>query len=262
MDTIVTLLIYIIALLAVSILGAYTPFIRKLNDGQIHLLVALSAGIFLGILFFLLLPEAIEESIEGGYSGKDIMITVMIGFMIILFADITIKELHKNKKHDHGECHEEEHKHELTSISAFIGLGVHAFVDGLLLATTIIADSDIAFVALLGMCIHKFVELFSLSSTFLLSNESKGHIMKFMLVFALITPIAAIISYVALNGASIDGLAGLPLAFSAGTFMYVAMCDMLPEAFHRENQEFKSFILLVIGMAIAAVVFLLLGHHH
>ena len=55
METALTLLIYTIALIAVSLLGAYMPYIRKLTDTQIHLLIAMSAGIFLGILFFLLL---------------------------------------------------------------------------------------------------------------------------------------------------------------------------------------------------------------
>ena len=70
METALTLTIYIIALFGVALLGAYTPYIRKLTDQQVHLLVALSAGIFLGILFFLLLPEAIHESEEGNIQYK------------------------------------------------------------------------------------------------------------------------------------------------------------------------------------------------
>ena len=65
METALTFIIYTVALLTVSLLGAYMPYIKKLTDDQVHLLIALSAGIFLGILFFLLLPEAIGESLEG-----------------------------------------------------------------------------------------------------------------------------------------------------------------------------------------------------
>ena len=86
--------------------------------------------------------------------------------------------------------------------------------------------------------------------------------MKYLVSFSLITPIGAIISFLVLNGASVDGMIGIPMAISAGTFMYVALCDMVPEAFHRENQQLKSFMFLVAGIAIAAVVFLLFGHSH
>ena len=86
--------------------------------------------------------------------------------------------------------------------------------------------------------------------------------MKYLISFSLITPIGAVISFLILNGVTVEGVVGLPLAFSAGTFMYVAMCDMLPEAFHRKNQDLKSFIFLSIGIIIAAAVFLLIGHGH
>ena len=55
---------------------------------------------------------------------------------------------------------------------------------------------------------------------------------------------------------------GIPMAISAGTFMYVALCDMVPEAFHRERQQLKSFLFLMIGITVAATVFLLFGHAH
>lgn len=260
MDTTLTLIIYIAALIAVSLLGAYTPYIRKLNDGQVHLLIAMSAGIFLGILFFLLLPEAIHECEEGGIEEKYMMIVVLTGFLIILLVDVLIKHFHMI-----GcacECHKDEHRHNMGSLSAFIGLSIHAFVDGLVLAAGLVADSNIGWLALAGICIHKYVEVFSLSSTFLLSERDKGTVMRYLFAFTLITPVGALISYLVMNGVSIDGMVGLPLAFSAGTFMYVAMCSMLPEAFHRENQEMKSFVFLCIGIAIAAAVFFIFGHSH
>ena len=260
METAVTFIIYTVALLAVSLLGAYMPYIKKLTDDQVHLLIALSAGIFLGILFFLLLPEAIHECEEGGIEEKYMMLTVLVAFLAILLVDVLIKHFHMASCP--CECHQEQHRHRMGSFSAYIGLAIHAFIDGLVLATTLIADSDIAWIALLGMCVHKFVELFSLSSTFLLSDEDKRTVMKYMVSFALITPIGAIISFLILNGASVDGMIGIPMAVSAGTFMYVALCDMIPEAFHRENQQLKSYLLLMVGIAIAAAVFLLFGHSH
>ena len=59
-------LLYSILLIAVSMIGAYLPQIGRVQDSRAHLMIALSAGIFLGLLLFILLPEAIEEGNEGG----------------------------------------------------------------------------------------------------------------------------------------------------------------------------------------------------
>ena len=260
METAVTLIIYMAALFGIALLGAYTPYIRELTDKQVHLLVALSAGIFLGILFFLLLPESLHESSEGGIEEKYVMITILVGFLVILLTDVLIKHFHMASCP--CECHKEQHRHKIGTLSAFFGLAVHAFVDGLVLATALMADSEIAWLALIGMCIHKYVEVFSLSSTFLLSEEEKSTVMKYLIAFSLITPVAALISYLVFNGVSVEGMVGLPLAFSAGTFMYVAFCHMVPEAFHREEQDIRSFLFLLIGIGIAAFVFLTFGHTH
>ena len=260
MEIALTFVIYTVALVGVSLLGAYMPYVKKLTDKEIHLLIAMSAGIFLGILFFLLLPEAMHECEEGNVEHTHMMMTVLGGFLAILLVDVLIKHFHMT-----GcpcECHEDQHRHRISSLSAFIGLSVHAFVDGLVLATGLLADSNIGWLALSGMCVHKFVVLFSLSSSFLLTEEDKRSIMRYLISFSLITPIGALVSFIALNGVTVDGMVGLPLAFSAGTFMYVSLCDMIPEAFHRKNQDLRAFVSLMIGIGIAAAVFILLGHGH
>ena len=60
----------------------------------------------------------------------------------------------------------------------------------------------------------------------------------------------------------IEGMAGIPMAFAAGTFMYVALCDMLPEAFHRKKQDITSFGLLLAGIVIILAVTLMFPHVH
>lgn len=261
MDVAVTFAIYAIALIAVSLLGSFVPFMKKLTDNQIHLLIALSAGIFLGILFFMLLPEAFHEGcIEGDYDIRLIAGCILAGFMVIMIIEKSLKHYHMMSCP--CGCHKDEHQHNLASFSTFIGLGIHAFVDGLILASSLLINSEIAWLTLGGMCIHKFVELFSLSSTFLLSERDKKTTAKYLIGYTLITPVAAIISFLLLNGVSVEGIIGIPLAISAGTFMYVALCDMLPEAFHRDDQDLKSFIFLAIGLIIAAVIFTVIGHGH
>lgn len=260
MDPLVTFIIYAIVLVVVSMAGAIIPYIRELEDREAHLLVALSTGIFLGLLFFLLLPEALEECEHGGYDTHTVMYALFGGFALIMVIEFLMK--HRHMSGCSCQCCEDSHSHKITSMSSFIGLAIHAACDGMALAATFLAGEEIGLIATVGMCIHKFVVLFSLSSTMLLTDIDTRGAMRNLLLFSLITPIAGIVFYLAFSGIAIDDFVGLPLAFAAGTFMYVALCDMLPEAFHRKNQDVKSFVLLIVGIIVIALISLVFPHTH
>ena len=262
MDGIAVFVIYSLIMLAVSLAGAYVPQIRELNDKQTHMLIGVSAGIFLGILFMMLLPEAFHMSVHQGYDFNMVSYMVLGGFLVLAFVNCLIKYLHMESCP--CECHNEEHSHNMYSLSAFIGLSVHAACDGLALAAALLGGQEVGFIALIGMCIHKFVVLFSLSSSLLLSESDKKSRWMYLIAFSLITPIAGIVFYLFLTGFDVGNVAGLPMAFAAGSFMYVTFCNMLPEAFHRKDNEMRSFILVLVGVLIAAAMLIcvnMLGGH-
>lgn len=259
------LLGYMLILCVVSAVGAYLPQIKKMDDRQAHFLIALSAGIFLGLLFIMLIPEAYELSVHHEHHSFELVSYLLLGgFLLMAFIDVLIKHFHMASCP--CECHQDDHKHEITSLSAFIGLSVHAICDGLALAAAILGGDEVGFVALVGMCIHKFVVLFSLSSSLLLTDKGAKSRWIYLGTFILISPVAAVIFYLFFSGFDVHHVAGLPMAFAAGTFMFVTFSNMLPEAFHRKDQELKSFIIVVIGVLISVATILLVnavgGHSH
>jgi zinc transporter ZupT len=265
MDKLIVLLGYMFILCVVSAVGAYLPQIRKMDDRQTHFLIALSAGIFLGLLFVLLIPEAYELSVHHeGRSFETVSYLLLAGFLVIAFIDVLIKHFHMASCP--CECHQDDHKHEITSLSAFIGLSVHAICDGLALAAALLGGEEIGFVALVGMCVHKFVVLFSLSSSLLLTDKDARGRWTYLTAFILISPVSAIIFYLFFSGFNVEDVAGLPMAFAAGTFMFVTFSNMLPEAFHRKDHELKSFIIVLIGVCVSVATILFVnmvgGHSH
>ncbi len=256
---------YAAILFVVCMAGAYLPQIRQLNDSQKHLLIAITAGIFVGLLFWLFIPESFELSVEhGGFDFHDVCIAIVAGFLVISLIDVIIK--HHHMAACPCELHEDEHSHEMVSISAFIGLSIHACCDGLALAAATMGGETLGVVALSGMCLHKFVETFSLSSSLLLTDEDSRTKWMYLTGFSLITPIMGMVFYLFLNGLDVEGISGIPMAFAAGTFMFVTFCNLLPEAYHRKGQDLKTFVFIVIGVAIAAGVMTLVnmmgGHSH
>ncbi len=250
-------LLFSVLLVIVSLAGAYLPFAGRLQDSRAHLMIALSAGVFIGLLMFMLLPEALEESEEGGYDTHFSMFFLVAGFIVILIMEQVLKHRH----HEECGCEEDSHNHKLTSISSFIGLAIHAACDGLALAAMFMAGETVGFMATIGLCIHKFVELFSLSSTMTLSDIGKRKSLRDLFLFALITPVAGLLFFLLFSDMEVEGTLGLPLMFASGTLLYVTMCDMLPESFHRE-QGFKPLVMLLIGLGIMLAVALLFPHAH
>lgn len=256
MEAVWLFLIYSIVILALSMAGAALPRVRTLSDRTVHLLVALSAGIFIGLLFLLLLPEGIEECEESGIDAHDGMWAMLAGFLLILCIDTLMKHRHS------GGCVDELGKAP-ASIVSMAGLSVHAACDGLALASTFLVGDTVALMTTVGMCIHKFVVLFSLSALMLSDGIERRKALRYLFAFGLVTPVAGLVFFFVLDGVSgIEGMYGLPLMFSAGTFMYVALCDILPEAFHRDKHDIRALCAVVAGVALIALVTLAFPHVH
>jgi len=258
-DIYLILLIVAAAIFIISLIGALLPRAVKLDMRQVHLMVALSAGIFLGILFFMLLPETFHEAHEKEMSA---VAWIVGGFLAVLFIDVFLKWRHMDSC-PCEECHDNDHRHEITSFTAFVGLAIHAAVDGLVISISLTADLNIGLIALIGIGLHKFVELFALSSTFMLTDMTKKEAFHYLVPFALITPVAAFVC-MPLVGIleNIGDSIFVPLAVATGTFLYVSIYALLPEAFHERRDSMLSFLLVVIGMAAIAVIALFLGDAH
>jgi len=257
MDVTSSFLISVALILIVSFAGAYAPMSIRTTDRQRHMMIAFSAGVFLGILFLILLPEAVHESEHSGFEMSDVMYCALAGFLTMFVIDFLFKH-YKKPTCSCSEC-VDVHSHEVTSLSAFVGLSIHACFDGLALGTAFVVGEEVGVMMLVAVCLHKAAEVFSLSSTFLLAGNKSSS--KMLLgIFCLLSPVAALASYFALGEVELE-IAGLAFAFSAGVFMFVTMLHLIPEAFHRKDVDVKSLALLLAGLLLIALVLLLMGPH-
>jgi zinc and cadmium transporter len=72
------------------------------------------------------------------------------------------------------------------------------------------------------------------------------------ILFALLIPAGAGLFYLGLRGAGGDGAAlSLALAFTAGTFLCIAMSDLLPELQFHQHDRAKLSTALVLGLLVA-----------
>jgi zinc transporter ZupT len=240
MEPIVLLLIFSALIILVSLVGGSLPLIWKWSSSQLHMMTALSAGVFIGATFLILMPEAVESMV-----AEEALLLVMVGFVTILFFEIVLEHRHQEECGEHE--HTSDHQHVLTSTTAFVGLSIHSVMDGFALGVAVVLGEEIGTIVFLAILAHKAIDVFSLTTTFRLAEIERRTAIKFMVLFSLITPVAAAIAF-----PFIDWLqeieVGVPLALAAGTFMYVGIYDLLPEAFHEEHEQYRSFALVVLGI--------------
>ena len=249
MDDNAMLIVFAVTVFVVSMIAARLPFLfKKGKKIKLHMLITFSTGIMLGVLFVMLLPEALERAMDNGGSAENAAYMIFAGFLLLFIMDFLVKKYFAKDEYEGCDACE----HDITSMSAFIGLSIHSFFDGLALAAAFIAGDDVGLMVLIALCLHKAVVVFSLASTMLMSHHRKKT-WTYLTVFSLISPLAAVISYYALDTGGLE-TAGLALCFSVGIFAFVTMCDMLPEAFHHKEKDLRQMGIFLVGIAVVVIV--------
>ena len=225
----------VLALALVSLAGALPPLSRRWSAGGLHLFAALSAGILLGTVFLHLLPEMAEESSEMG-SGP--WYAALGGFLgLFLLEKVWLRGERGPRGAD---------RHTIVWLAAFVGLSVHALAEGLGLSA-LSNDPARLGVLLLPILWHKFTETFSLSTVMRLGSVGARRGLALLFLFACVTPAGLLLG--GEIASSSTGARAWMTGFASGTFLYVAVCDLLPEVFHDLDRRRYRVLWLLLGVA-------------
>ncbi len=206
-------------------------------------LMSFAAGVMLGTAFFHLIPEACESS------GMEMLLYVLLGFLSFYIIENVIM-FHP--------CHDEKCEiHKLGTIS-FIGLFVHSLLDGVAIAVGFEVGHGIGVFTALAVILHEFPEGISVSGILLHSGSSKKRIYVNSSLVAAATPLGAILFGQFAKKLPTELLAIL-LAFTAGSFLYIAAADLIPES-HKKNDRKIAAVLLAGVVLVYAVGEILHAH--
>ncbi len=235
-------------LFGVSLLGALPPLFRRWSDRGLHLFVAVSAGIFLGTTFLHLLPElagvghAGHEHAHEGEAGLGPWIAALSGLLLLFFVERVW--LRGVSERSGGNVHAS------LWVATYVGLAVHAITAGVAL-TAILHTRDGQTPFLVSYLVHKASETFSLATVMRLAEMQPKRTIGLLLLFALIEPAALFFGHsYALAHPEFELLL---TGFACGTFLYVAVCDLLPEVFHGRSQPRLKILCVVLGVLTPAL---------
>jgi len=176
--------------------------------------------------------------------------------------------------HDHAHTHAHEHPtaHRLSWTGVAIGLSLHTLLDGLALAASVVADSQLAtslplfgLGTFLAILLHKPLDALSIT-TLMAAGGWPAHWQQVVnALFASMCPLGAALFFVGwrLVGLEQHGMVGCALAFSAGVFICIALSDLLPEVQFHSHHRLPLSLLLLAGVAVAyAIVCIEPAHEH
>lgn len=182
-------------------------------------LLSFSAGILLSFSLIHLLPEAVLEN-------KSAYIWAMGSFFVFYTLEHLLSMHH---------CKEEECKpHETFTLVSWIGLLIHSTIDGVVIGAGFEVSQSLGILSTLAVLLHELPEGISTMSVMLYGGHTIKEAVRQSSWVALATPIGALGTYFLLRNIDTSFL-GILLAIAAGSFLYVAASDLIPEI-HKKSK--------------------------
>jgi zinc and cadmium transporter len=221
-----------------------------------------------------------------------ILLWLLAGFLLMFFIErffcfhhhdapaaelnaVKVAGVNHNDEHEHAALsqHHAAHpgRHQLTWTGAAIGLGVHSLIEGVALAASIEiarhAHDDRTALAGLGtflvIFLHKPFDSLSLGTLMGLAKRSVPARQIVNGAFSLLVPLGVALFYLgATRGEESHDVTSFALAFSAGTFLCIAMSDLLPELQFHQHDRVKLSAALLAGLALAWMLSVLESQVH
>lgn len=218
------LLLALIASLAVIVGGSLIVSRKNWPTRVQEILLALGAGFILSLVFLKLVPVSFS------YIGETAAIWILVGFATIHFFEHTVV----GHLHFGEETHHDVMVSRMTGYSAFAGLFIHAFFDGLSISVGLQYDFFIGLLIFFAILLHKFPEGLTIASIMMTAGFSRKMVFYSAVGIGVATLLGA--SSVFLLEHVDPKLAGITFAFSAGTVTYVGASDLIPEVNKTENR--------------------------
>lgn len=216
--------------------------------------MALGAGALLGAAFFDLLPEAFEES--GDFHG--LFFATLLGFLLFFVLERSVHWFHHHHDHEGERAATGSRAHRLLLV---LGNVIHNAVDGIAIGAAFVASVPAGILTTIAIAAHEVPREVGDFGMLLGKGMRRRNVVIVHILSTLGTLVAALSVYIL--GTGIEDLVPFLLAAIAGTFLYIAAADIIPDIHEGSAREAnrQSFWLLV-GVAIMPLVLWVLEALH
>ncbi len=238
-------LISVAAISLISLIGVVTIAIkREYVERFVFYLVSFAAGALFGDVFIHLMPEI---SRQYGF-GIQISAAALLG---IVFSFVIEKIIHW--RHYHATI--QRRKHAPFALMSLLGDSVHNFIDGLIIGVSYVTSIPLGIASTLAIALHEIPQEIGDFGVLIHGGISRRRAIYYNFGVSLTAVAGTIIALTI--GAQISVATPYLLSFAAGTFLYIAGSDLIPEL-HKEVELKKSIIQFLAFIAGIAIMFTLL----
>jgi zinc and cadmium transporter len=240
------------AISLISLIAIFALYLKEENLKKfLTYMVSFSTGALFGGAFFHLLPE-----ITNNIGFTPLVSTYVLSG--VLFSFVVEKFVHWRH------CHNPKHIHEKVHTFAYMNLfgdGIHNFIDGLIIGASYLINIPTGIATTIAVILHEIPQEIGDFGVLLQGGFNRKKALFFNFLTALTALVGVIIALII--GSYSEHMTVFLVPFAAGSFIYIAGADLIPEL-HKEKNTRKSFwqlISLILGILVIASM-LLMPHSH
>lgn len=211
-----------------------------------HFVLPLAVGVFLGIVFFDLIPETLEASPTWGPTA------IMLGFLGFYLLSHFLDTYHHHHFDHHDTCSKN------GAYKLLIGDAIHNTADGIVIATAFILSPIAGVLTTIGIALHEIPQEIAEFSVLLQAGYTRKKALVYNFISALSVFLGVCVTY--LFASTLAHFLFILTGIAAGNLLYIATADLIPELrnSHRDH-FFATFIMTLIG--VIAIAFLITYTH-
>jgi zinc and cadmium transporter len=252
----------VFAISLISLIGAVTLALdaRRL-ERMLFLLVSLAVGALFGGAVIHLIPRS-YEILEG--DGTLVGLLVMAGVLVFFVLE---KFLHW--QHDHAAPVVPAASGEPGQVVRpfakmnLVGNAAHNLLDGMVIAAAYLVSIPAGLVATMAVALHEIPQEMGAFGVLVAGGFRPRRALLYNFLVGLTGLVGALLSLGL--GTLLEGYAAYLLPITAGTFIYVAGSDLIPELHHRHSKpavkSFWQLVMIVLGVLLMLVP-VFFGHGH
>lgn len=208
------------------------------------ILIGFSAGGLIGGAFLHLLPEALEQQ-----ESQIVFLYLILGFIAFFVLE---KYFHWRHCHE-GVCS----VHAFTYLNLF-GDAIHNFTDGLVIGASFLVNINFGIITTLIVIMHEIPQEMGDFGILVYGGFSKVKALYCNFLIALTCILGTMLGY--FISANMRTFSHFLLPFTAGGFIYIAACDLVPELHKQEDLRKSAFSMAAFLCGILFILLIRLIH--
>jgi zinc and cadmium transporter len=213
-----------------SFVGVFLVLGRPMGQRGESFLLSFAAGVLLATSFLDLVPEAIEKSAGDG--------NVFVATLVAIIAFFTLERVVHGEAHGHagGDAHVHHDPMRASRYLILVGNGLHNFIDGVLIAASFAASTELGLVTTFAVTVHEVPHEFADFGILIAGGYDVRSALLLNFGSGLTSVLGAIVFFAL--APSLQHHVGWLLATTVGMFVYIAGSDLIPQLHDQRHGPF------------------------